>query len=1254
MSGESNGRRPATIVAFTSPTVGIGRTGVVANLAWVLAGAGLRVGVADWGTEAPRVHDYLRPFLAETMRPDELLDVRLVRALSVRRSMRTNTFSLLDARRYELPEAAGRIDVAASTDPSTPVPGFGPQQDGTSEVAMLREAIRAAHYDYVLIDGPTDMDMESLTRLARLCDVVAVCFTPRRSSVEQAVAIAQGVWDRAPVGVRIIGVPLQFDDGDEVRAQRAKNSIKQAFATLLGDPADDGRDLSADLVEIPWQPHHAYEETLAALTDDPDLQRGPLAAYQRLATAITQRQLDPPPEIPDRIRESYRRVVGLGPAQTPERIFLAYAPADRPWADWARDQLERAGAQVERLPVDAAPQDLPEQASALVLASARLSGSPLGRQVFRIRQAVGWDVVVLPVSDDAVLGALGALPRIRGNRSDEADLRARLLTRFSLVDRPGPGQPATVRFPGAPGASTGRSDLAPRSPDFVGRDHELEAMRDHFCSADAERPWMLRGEAGVGKSELAKEYAHRFAFDYDWVWWIPAHSGESVRNSLIQLAGRMRSPAVVDSAADALQVLSAARPVTRWLLVYDGADDPSVLDGLLPEGGPGHVIITTRAGHDSGEVGTLRTEDSIALLQNAAPDLDVADAARIAELVGRMPLTLRLTAAWLREAVTLLTQHGNTRAESATWAAAEFEARFGREAVDDTVPAAPGLAETVNVVLKTLREDRLGQVAVRAAELCVFLSPDGVALRLLRSGRLLAALSDVDDKVGWDTLELDRVLWRGARFGLFDLDWRQPPTLRIHRVVKELIGHLMTPEQRQARQADVLHGLAAVAPTDAEGEPPERMREFAELQKHLVVSGALHSTSAEVRRWVVEQVRYLQIEGGPDAWRFAIRLGNEVLVRWMADKTGDPAAAGLRMRLRFLLANLHRSLGRQTEALEHDQDLLAEQRHLLGATHPRTLKTARGLADGLRSLARFDEAVAEDQTTLRGFRAELGDDHPDTLRAANNLAHSLFLVGNVPAALALQEENRDRRLALFGPDHPDVWWSAGAVGIYLRELGRYAESLAVLREALDHILAIRPPNHPDELRIQRNRAIALRRSGDALAARDRDAETLQRYRELYGEDHPNTRACKLGFAADHHGTGDSATAAELGHGCLREYQRILGAFHPFTLMCQVDHAVFSLGAGDVEQALSSSRESWEGLRGRLGEAHPWTLAAAINQARALAHVGEVDSALALQREAYENGREFLVRDHPYTLVAAANLASNSDQWQEVVLDVPTT
>src|ERR1022692_3235639 len=67
---------PATIVTFYSYTGGVGRTMAVANVAWILAGAGKKVLVVDWSTESPALHGYLAPFLIDdALRlPDHLAD----------------------------------------------------------------------------------------------------------------------------------------------------------------------------------------------------------------------------------------------------------------------------------------------------------------------------------------------------------------------------------------------------------------------------------------------------------------------------------------------------------------------------------------------------------------------------------------------------------------------------------------------------------------------------------------------------------------------------------------------------------------------------------------------------------------------------------------------------------------------------------------------------------------------------------------------------------------------------------------------------------------------------------------------------------------------------------------------------------------------------------------------------------------------------------------------------------------------------
>ncbi|XVS62595.1 FxSxx-COOH system tetratricopeptide repeat protein [Actinosynnema sp. CA-299493] len=1235
---------PTGVTAFLSATGGTGRTSAVANLAWALAAAGQRVLVVDWGSEVPRVREYLEPFLVARLGLPDALGRGLLTAYRADPAHEDDPAPVVE--RFAPP--AGDVTVPGHIDVVSPMPtdAAGRPRPETRHgdagaIAELRARLAESDYDQVLIDAPTGAGDETLTLIATLCELAVVCFRPRPRAIADAADLAGRLRKRAPIRIDVVPVATLFDDADEQsRAQRIRSAIRAAFAELLAGQAKRVPD--GGTIEIPYRPFDAFDPLLAILVEEPGTGGALEAQYGRLAAAVTGGAVTEVVPVSPVLRARYRRVFGLTSTTEPDRVVLVHAPRDRAWADWARGQLERAGARVRRLS-DAREwfeADVPP--GVLILSSPHLGPVEL--------PALPLTVLRLRLAEDGP--ADGGLD-VREHTPET--LSARLLGHFGLIDRPG-----TVHEPGmrTPGSDPGVFGLPPRHPGFVGRDEALEALRDQLAAAgDGRAVVTVNGVPGVGKSELALEYAYRFSSDYAAVWWLSAHDRQSVLSGLAELAVRLSQPGSTDyGTLSALERLSNDPAYARFLLVYDNADDPDVLADVVPAGSTGHVLITSGpADGQAVELVPMRAEDSVRLLLDRVPGLTAEDAGRVAEAVGHLPLALDLTSSWLGETARTEVGAGSRDADAAAWATRTLFERLGRSEPD-------GVARVVDVAVDTLRDNATGRLAVLVAELCAFLSPEGADLGLVRSPAFLArviASGGVDaEPLELDAAEIDRVLWHGARYGLYRVDWGDQYSLRMHRVVQRALRDRMSPTDREQRRADVLGALAAVAPTEVEGESPTRHARFAELQKHVIPSGALAGDDPKVRRWLVNQVRFLFTDGGAGVRRAALEPGRALLDSW-TERFG--AADPLRNRLATELANVHRVLGEPTEALRLDDLALARQRRALDLTHPRPLITARGRGGDLRGLGLFAEALAEDQATWEGLRSVLGEDHPETRSAANNLASSMFLSGDAAGALALEEDNYRRRRRLFGTGDPRTWATLAQIGLYQRELGRYPEALDSLLHASQQLQALRHELNQVQIGVQWNRAIALRLVGRAKEAKERTGKALRDYREVLGPHHPYTLGCALSFAADHRRVGvDPELAVELARTALNGFRQHVGLRedHPFVALCKLGFGLALRAAGDPAGAVSQVEDATRTLRSRLGDTHPWTLAAAIDEARVHAAAGDADRAAELIAEAHTDCLEFLGHDHPHTAAAAHNLrlaAHPTDQdWRECDVDVPHT
>lgn len=139
---------------------------------------------------------------------------------------------------------------------------------------------------------------------------------------------------------------------------------------------------------------------------------------------------------------------------------------------------------------------------------------------------------------------------------------------------------------------------------FVGRDTELEQMENILLSNSkysTRKVLILGGVGGIGKTQLAINYAKRHCTSYSSIFWLNATSESTLNSSLRNVANRILPPETVsklDGDQLRIQVSNWLSELDnpRWLLILDNYDDPDQYNLIkyYPSVAHGSIIITTR------------------------------------------------------------------------------------------------------------------------------------------------------------------------------------------------------------------------------------------------------------------------------------------------------------------------------------------------------------------------------------------------------------------------------------------------------------------------------------------------------------------------------------------------------------------------------------------------------------------------------------------------------------------------------------
>jgi len=630
----------------------------------------------------------------------------------------------------------------------------------------------------------------------------------------------------------------------------------------------------------------------------------------------------------------------------------------------------------------------------------------------------------------------------------------------------------------------------PRNALFTGRVEPLQALARALLEGDGRSALVTQavaGMGGVGKTQLAVEFAYRYGRFFHGVHWVNAGEAEGMEAEVAACGEAMGLPDWPEK-----QPEQVARTLGEWqrggrrLVVLDNLEEVGAAREWLGRlgGGPLCVLVTARHADWPRDLGILplrlevfAPEESRAFLRRYLPGGRATDAdlGALAERLYHLPLALELAGRYLAGHARLPVAGYLGRLES-IW---EHPSMAGwRKELGNPTGHDLRLAETFAVSWEQVKDETARRVFLLAG----YCAPNQPI-----PCQVLEEAAQIDREACDEAL--------GVLAGLGLLEMGEPeagPT--VHPLLAEYARAIVS----SAREGEGVLGALAGALARLARAANDRMDQ---------TGSPLHCVPLLPHvRLVAERAEKEGLEGAANLWG---HLG--YYLQRVADLGGARAA-------------FERALAIDEQAYGPDHPAVATDVNNLGGV-------LQDLGDLAGARAAFERALAIDE---RAF----GPDHPNVATRVNNLGLVLQDLGDLAGARAACERALAIDERVFGPDHPTVARDVNNLGSVLRALG----DLAGARAAYERALAIDErafgPEHPQVAICVNNLGLVLQDLGDLAGARAAFERALAIDERAFGPEHPNV-------ATDVNNLGSVLKALGDLAGARAAFERALAIFEKF-------------------------------------------------------------------------------------------------------------
>jgi tetratricopeptide (TPR) repeat protein len=770
--------------------------------------------------------------------------------------------------------------------------------------------------------------------------------------------------------------------------------------------------------------------------------------------------------------------------------------------------------------------------------------------------------------------------------------------------------------------------------EFIGRERELDRIHELLQQQNRIAISAIAGMGGVGKTELALQYARRHLNDFPGgVYWFSAKAGD-VKAQWVEFAiayfPNFAIPDYLETLIRQVEYCFQQCPPGNVLVIFDDVSDYNAVKDCLdviPE--RFKVLLTTRLQFgkkvETLTLDVLSPEQAMALLTLLVGEdriqQQLGEAENLCKWLGYLPLGLELVGRYLRRKPDLSLAEMLRRLE---------EKRLKQIALEKPKSEADMTAQFGVQAAFDLSWQELDEEAKRLLCLLGIFAPAAIPWWLVENCLPDAEAEELEETRDESLVNLH--LLQRTDAGMY----------RLHPLIREYCW-LKLEEFAQIEScqgmAERLKQAFVTALVGVAKQIPQQItrKEVASLSSAIPhLEGVAYHLSEYLEDknliwpftglgWFYEgQVLYEPAE-------FWYKQCVAVAQHRLGSEHPD-LALGLNN-----LADLYHEQGRYSEAEPLYQQALEIKRQSLPDNHPDLATSLNNLAGLYYAQGRYSEAEPLYQQALEIKRQSLPDNHPDLATSLNNLAGLYYAQGRYSEAEPLYQQALEIKRQSLPDNHPDLATSLNNLaGLYYAQ-GRYSEAEPLYQQALEIKRQSLPDNHPSLATSLNNLADLYREQGRYSEAEPLYQQALEIKRQSLPDNHPSLATSLGNLASLYREQGRYSEAEPLCRQALEIHRQSLPDNHPSLATSLNNLGKLYYAQGRYSEAEPLYRQALEIDRKSLPDNHP-SLARDLNNLAELYRAQRrYSEAEPLYRQALEIFETQLGLQHPHTVIVRNNL-----------------